>query len=291
MLELMTRLKQKIPWPKKRQGNVTEEIDLRIASPFEAFLHKAANITRIWKTILSNVTGTDVANCLKVCRKLRFAIGQSLDSSSSFKQEMDIAASASAISNGWIKSKTNLRPEKISSQNPSKVIFFDLGRRWQPFDEREKPILIGQQGKMLRIGFPKITNIFVPKAPKYVYAQYQRRLVLLQLENTFTEDIFDEEAERGFEKIPQEPYCIRYRLLAMDEHSEDRVTIMMKLLNSSGAEVKTISLYHLVGNSIMDLSHTASNEEVKIFNLYISYLATSKKGMYFPLCFFPLIIF
>ncbi len=77
----------------------------REQSPFEELLEKAANTPIIWETIMSNVSGADVANCLKVSKGLRHLIKQCMQENSIFCQQMHVAAAASALGKGWIRSK------------------------------------------------------------------------------------------------------------------------------------------------------------------------------------------
>ncbi len=55
------------------------------------------NMTNIWENVLGNLSGADVANCLKACKSLRAAVGQCLASNSRIREEMDVAATVSAI--------------------------------------------------------------------------------------------------------------------------------------------------------------------------------------------------
>ncbi len=71
---------------------VTETMDslrLHEVSPFEQFLLKARNAPDIWENIMSDFSGLDVANCLRVCWNLRLAVKQCLETNSSLGIEMD----------------------------------------------------------------------------------------------------------------------------------------------------------------------------------------------------------
>ncbi len=252
-----------LSWHKKGLGHIT---DIGFESPFEVFVLKATNIPRIWEIIMSYISGTDVANCLKVCKGLRFVIGQCLYFSSRFRQEMDIAATASAISKGWIKSKYKLELSSKLGKNVSKTMTYSIDRRWY-YNGRRKICFKPQLRKVSKpIQLPKVIgpiyNVFPTMDPKYVYVQCSRRLALLELKKSIVKAIFDPEDDIGLEKIPQEPFCIQYRLFAKSEHDGNRVIVIMRLVNSSRYAVKNVTLYHLEGNSNIDLPHVSSNEEV-----------------------------
>ncbi len=64
---------------------------------------------KVWENILSNLSGSEVANCFRVSWDLRAAIGQCLGTKSRFRQRLDIAATRSAIRDSKILSRKLVR--------------------------------------------------------------------------------------------------------------------------------------------------------------------------------------
>ncbi len=71
---------------------------------FEHFSHRSENMFIVWEKIISNLSGADVANCLKVNKRLRIIVGQFLASSSKLHREIDLKATVQSLKKGKFQS-------------------------------------------------------------------------------------------------------------------------------------------------------------------------------------------
>ncbi len=239
----------------------------REQSPFEELLEKAANTPIIWETIMSNISGADVANCLKVCKGLRHLIKQCMNENSRFCQQMHVAAAASALGKGWTRSKITHR---IAFVPPNFLVsVFGLDDAW--YNGTRKVIRkVDPHGKVINATLPEDKEDYIYVFPTMdesrLFMELNERLILLEKDHHQYTLIPDGETAVGQEKRPQGLCCIQYRLFALDGFKENNnVTILMRLLNNNGHKHKDVTLYQLEhrDGSNMYTQHQQSNEEVR----------------------------
>ncbi len=69
-----------------------KKLELNEASSSGSFFERSANMTKVWELITSELSGLDVARCLKVCRGMRLAIAQCLQTNTKLRRKLDAEA-------------------------------------------------------------------------------------------------------------------------------------------------------------------------------------------------------
>ncbi len=94
-------------------------------------MHRTANMPSIWEEIISNLSGEDVAICLRVNRALRSAIGQCLLSSTRLREKTDAKAAACAFEKGILRSRVQVQfRQKYRTGKREEGTFFALDNVW-----------------------------------------------------------------------------------------------------------------------------------------------------------------
>ncbi len=237
----------------------------------------------IWENILSNVSGSDLANCLKVCKALRSMVIQCVESSSRFRHKVNCAATASAIAKGYAQSGPDvffrLMPTAVWSldgvwydrSGRSIIRFCPTGCQMKPFG-----IMCGDSQQFCH---PDESTIHSTTDDyRFVLSCHSQSLLLNICFHSG--DIVDDpeaEEEEEYEIQPwfQEPNCLRYRLFEVEKGTENElndIEIVMGILNSRGEITKKVTLYRFTEEeqlmfprtmyTLLDRRHLSSNEEV-----------------------------
>ncbi len=243
-------------------------------SHFQLFLHKALNMLNIWEMIMSCLSATDVANCLKVNKGMRSAFGQCINLNSRLRQKLDLAATVRAIERRKLKSTAKLQLECIKYRTKGKCVV--------PFDG---VLFYRQDGPLYKDTFecsPKGDIVFYKAFSKTgSYCQSvvfpttnPKRFFISDLDNVDFAEMTLIEIEPGSvrtidtsskyypsaqEGCFENPYCIQYRLFF------NYRKVYMDLLNERAEPERTVLLLDLKhdGNYISGgLSHVACIEEV-----------------------------
>ncbi len=265
---------------------------MKIDSPFEGFTKKAANIPNIWEMIMSNMSATDVARCLKVCHALRYVIAQSLNSNSSLRRKMDIAASVTAIRRCKLQSTTQCQfrhkydaKQKKDLENSYGDIYA-LDQTWyhrcrytgkisiiKRSDEGEVTVPSFRRWRLLddykRRNRHTVSLYPTMHSDKVYIKQVKEEMALFNL----TVSKRDRTAEKfnpkhGIELELSKPACIRYRLFLMkQEQPIIPHPLVMVLAGDNGIPSKCVTLYPfqkkiLDGGFPPNVYHQASQEQV-----------------------------
>ncbi len=242
----------------------------------------------IWENIMLNLPGTDVANCLKVCKGLRSAIRQCLETSSKFKHVMDVAATAAAIGKGRILSSskctfTDGRDYHLlcaldgiwyhRKHNQSSCTRLDSAEL-QPNDSTNNPSVA--KGNIRISSWYSNIVIHPTLDPKMALVQGESCLSSVVGVNTLVLDtqpiklvhddfckwLLPSEHQRvEIGQIGQRPRCIRHRLFLLKNIAGERPNLVMNILN--GTKDNSINDYVVISKPSSDkIMHLSSNEQV-----------------------------
>ncbi len=233
---------------------VTKTMDslrLHEASPFEQFLLKTRNVPDIWKNIMSDFSGLDVANCLRVCWNLRLAVRQCLETNSRLRYEMDLFSTNSAYKKGQIKSRTIVDLNKDITNYPGNIWALDgvwfkrqasIFRVCPNVNKAREFFSLAKDGKL-----SKFFQVYPTGNDERFLLLTSAGLSLIKLGHEHTESLCDPEPTNGDLEIPQmfqgpaRSTYVRYRLFArVDGHSS---SIVMALLDDQGEMTREVVLY------------------------------------------------
>ncbi len=227
----------------------TEEPDSNMEVPFKHFLTNAANMIIVWETIMLNLSGSDIANCLRVCRGLRWAIRQCLETNSRLRLRADQAAMASSLSKGWIQSKATIAFKGLE-EPPGYVSCTLDGNFYNP--NRKTIVKLDSYGKQNNIPLPAgikgVFNVLPTMQEDLVMADLGKgKMALFKILPHEVKEIKYEtcpEYAKDQENMQKEPSCcIKYRLFTSEEDWEDSVIVLMKPFYPSLKSSKVVPLY------------------------------------------------
>ncbi len=260
-------------------------------SAFELFMHRAANMPKIWENIMENVLGVDVACCMKTCKGLRAILAQCLCTSSRFQHDMNLAATASATAKGRLSSKrvllVNRRRKKdltevcaidnvlycrcekdvdnisflrmtneIRSKRHLSFKFHSRRLRWYPTSFIIHPTKDAEQ-------------YFLQRLVDYTDERLHHLKVTANAIAEITPEPLTQESCLKWEYRHSRPRFLRYRLFSFMSPLKDETGIQMRVFvtlgNRNGAFDRSLVLYRLNSNEHhLEVKHMASNEEVYI---------------------------
>ncbi len=240
------------------------------SSTFQDFMERAANIMMIWEIILSNVSGTDVVNCLKVSKGLRFLVKQCILRNSMIRQKVDAAITVSALKKGFILSKFSHRMAFVGSCDAAPA--FCLDGAW--YNSTNKVLRkVGPHGKVIAATLPAVNYDFIRVFPtmdnKEIFVATNQKLTLFNLDSKNKYSIVeDDETIEGEERIPQRLCYIQYRLYICKGSLENEVSIAMQPRNRYSKNPKdgvTLHMLEKKDHSNFTVHHMTSNEEVRTY--------------------------
>ncbi len=266
-----------------------EATHLRDGSPLEDFARRTANMPNVWEVIMSNMSATDVARCLKVCHALRFAIAQCLNSNTSLRRQMDIAASVSAISRSNLQSTTQCQfRHKYNTKQKEDLIesygdIYALDQTWyhqcrytgtisiiRRSNEGTKTVTSFRRRQLhenLRYSRRSSFHVQPTMNPDKVFIKQEGEetaLVDLALEKEESMPVKFDPA-LCWELELSTPACIRYRLV-LDNINQRKAQhpVVMVLAGDDGRLSKRVTLYRYQKNIHFppDVKHQASQEQV-----------------------------
>ncbi len=250
---------------------------MQMEVPFELFLGKAANILTIWETIIINLCVTDIANCLKVCKGLRWAIRQCLLTNSRLKLKLDQETMVSSLKKGWIQSKAMITFEGLT-KDPDFYPTFTIDGT---FVNRSSSTIVKLDSSGMPYNIPGpsgiqgFSQIFPTMEEDLVYAEcgYGELALFKICPHEVKEIKYNIFADYpiGQEIIHEGPCCIRYRLFTSEENRKDCVIILMKPLYPSVTCSKVVPLYKVNKNETYSVFHVSSNEEVSFIKTNFKY--------------------
>ncbi len=275
------------------QERMNKKLKTSHDSSFELFMHRASNMSNIWENIMCHLAGTDVANCLKTCKTLRFAIKQCLETSTKFKHQTDVAATASAIHRRKILSSS----EFDFSDGRKYTILCSLDNIWY-YHRRDQSYIPSLIKLDLPVHTTKARPLSVPNLniritsgdlfdvvihptldPGVVLVQDYNNLTPLKLASHSAElvpDVFYRQwvndgcmalsSRKRLEKRQSttRTRCIEYRLVAEghDEGRQDLTMIFYDVGLNKGVELSKFA------SGRVSIMHLASNEQVPVI-IYI----------------------
>ncbi len=266
------------------RGLKAAELEANAESSFEKFVQRATNIPNIWVKIMTNLKGEDVANCLKVCKGLRFAINECMVSNSKFKNQLDAAATVIALQRGRLLSSSiefnfsdgrdsNLLCALDGTWYHHKHFFHydhlvDYSSSSQTSATKDMSTTVRRNIKIAT----QHSSVVIHSSPDPSVALVQKDQIIqpLKLSSNPAELVerVDPNASPGPPKKKKKvegtniehdtgrSRCILYRILI-----EDKSEVTMNLLSSHATEERSTLLSKNVRGHIM---HASSNEQVKL---------------------------
>ncbi len=103
---------------------------------FELFMQKSANMLHIWENVMLNLSATDVANCLRVCKGLRHVTVQCLASKLNprWRRKIEVEVMARAASRGVTQPMFQVSIERKWRDGKSEFFALDDTWFWMDFD-------------------------------------------------------------------------------------------------------------------------------------------------------------
>ncbi len=235
-------------------------------------------------------SGTDVVNCLRVCKGLRSVIVNSMSSSSAFRRKMDIAATASAV-----HKRAHRETVKVEFDNDIAYYsgFSALDGRWYDLTEGNSSVIKltpgGEMQKVPIVTSRRMCSVYPTLNNETVFVKGSKKsgnLTLLKLgqagAETFRDLLHISSLQEcmPFSVYNTPPPCLTYRLFLKHEPCGSTVSVIMFLLNENGQMRDNVILHQVEIPDGYDsehpdtksiLQHKASNEEVSI-NFHFFYL-------------------
>ncbi len=231
---------------------------------------------------MSNLSASDVAICLKVCKSLRSTIGKCLASKTKLSHQINVAATKCAFA----KEKVHLI-EEIHFENKHEKAprgsFFGIDDAWFYRDVHSQSIEVMTQCRKqidcVRETRPDAdTTVWpIPAFPTQnpqLYFVYSLTSFLMEVGSSSAKiasifksssrpDSGDDKQEMLSENADQsQPFCIRYKIF--QQKKDDNYVLSMSLLGNHGEISKSITIDRSNRSySIRRVYHLASNEEVK----------------------------
>ncbi len=262
----------------------------RTLSPFENFTQKATNMLTIWETIMRNLSGTDVANILKVNKSLRAALAQCFETNTRLRHEMDAAATTCAINrNRWktvVRAKfmdTGLKEGEFIRKmcNIDNLCFYTTIIDYYDNRPEHKSINIlwlnhqTNTANLLQISRPIKARIgqSLSVFPTLHEKRHLVRGSLLEINSSGAKIVSAPPIQQGpretrryvlsVEEMDGRPVCARYKLYeeeVSDGGDDTTSKISMTLLSKDGIPVEDILLH--MSKRYGPIKHSASNEQV-----------------------------
>ncbi len=256
----------------------------KLHSSFESLLERTKNMPELWEILLLNISGSDLANCLRVCKTLRSIVKQCLRTNSKLRHKVDCAATSSAISKGVMSGK----PKIPFSKMPKAVLALDGA--W--FDKGGTTVVrISSYGYLQVFRLPRNDNgqaICKLDEGTLQPTLDNRGDVLLGDSNgvyllrasqitpdspTVTTIQCDIKNSVEFQPWFEEPRCARYRLCQFkDPASPGHGQIVMWILDRNGMidrpvvlynyQMDLVNFFHMFYFLSLNRRHLSSNDEV-----------------------------
>ncbi len=86
----------------KRRNTYSGADEKHHSSPMDVFVERSTNMPIIWEKIVNNLSVNDVANCMKTSKSMRTILQQVLNTNTKLHQNMNHAATVSAIAAGKV---------------------------------------------------------------------------------------------------------------------------------------------------------------------------------------------
>ncbi len=217
---------------------------------------------KIGENVISHLSVKDIANCLKVCKSLRRALGESLKASTKMCLKINAAATVCAIAEGKIASKVKLQFKRVRNfkralwysigwdkfcvmdgawyhrnEETGHVNVLKLGQKHEKIFFKKSLIVIGDGG-----GYNSCLSVLPTPDAKTVIVQRNRtnysnylvrtNSISAKLESSFGEKIIHNNG-KVWEPVHNEmdhmyrPYCARYRLY--QERGKKTLSLFMTL--------------------------------------------------------------
>ncbi len=245
----------------------------------------------IWEAIMRNISGLDVANCMKVSRAMRSVIGQCLDSSCRLRQEMNVAATVSAVKAGKMQStvEVEFKRKKKPYYDYRGQAFYAIDNMWFYSQEDTcdiKVIALGQNNEVVfKKSLRRIRRLLNDSITVYPCRDAKRYFV----NNNGTSDLIKVKSRRAklVSKTDSEVYtdwgclvlengcgyldkgclevpcCVSYKLYqGVNEEADSRGYFMM-LLDPKGIRRDITLLHKRVLDFHSDVCHATSREQVE----------------------------
>ncbi len=231
--------------------------------PINELLHRH-HVPLVWETIMCNLSGEDMANCLRVSKGLRSVILDCMDRNVKFRHQMHAAATCSATK----KSRASRSVSQIQicgsigALRAVDSILLSGGRT---------VLKTNRNGKTLEIPIAKsaegsrpwmLLNVHPTLDKDSMYLEEECGCTLLDLSKsdvkTIPQPVQADRREWNF--FGSEPRCLRYRLFSERKVCGEKQSVIMSLLDNSGKIRSEVLLGTIGGNAT--LRHAASNEEV-----------------------------
>ncbi len=226
--------------------------------------------------IISYLSATEVANCLKVNKGLRSAFGQCINLNSRLRQELNLAATVSALERRKPKSTAQVQLEcKKGRTKGKRVVLFDgvlfYSYRQDRFSYKDT-IECNSKGDIVfykafsKTGAHYQSVVFPTRNPKRFFIKHLDKfglatMTLIEIEPGIVRTIGKYTQRAQVERF-MKPYCVQHRLF-FNYHK-----VYMELLNERAEPERKILLHDFEhdGNNISGrLIHLASMEEVTLF--------------------------
>ncbi len=285
------------------QFGKNEETDTEEDSPLESFVQKSANMPIIWEAVMHNLSETDVARCMKVCRALRSVLRQCLTSNSKMRKELDVAATVRALKVGYVQSTLQVSFELEKTWGPVGPYytnhpnfddsFFVLDNIWFRKEGRTKWIDIfklGPHGEGVYFEEPLKTNSWlhdcnIKVCPTtnakrvFIFQQGMRNLINVESESaaivsTYRWGGFEskwgrlghvEQGETDYETFQvMRPFFANHILCRGRNPENGKRTIFLQLLDSEGEPGTVAKLCELTHDEEKyEYYHATCNEQVR----------------------------
>ncbi len=252
----------------------------------QMFFERTASMPLIWENILSNLSGSDVAHCLRSCKSFRSIIGSWMMFSKKFRNQMDSSAIVSAIEKRKIKYTEEIRLDhKMDDAGLIYLYAIDdllFTRKRNSTDIEIVKSITGHCDGIAKnetLEMEQGDADFFEPGPFAVYpTQDVERFFVrdmwgqckLATKDALTISIFQRRSSprsgelvdvRSQDEVYLKPYCPRYRLFQQENFFCDH-EYSIALLNSMGLVTKIIPMKDPEFKVDWRTRHLASNEQV-----------------------------
>ncbi len=262
---------------------------------FELFMQKSANMLHIWEKVVFNLTATDVARCLRVCKGLRHVTAQCLASKANqrWRKRINFEVMARAASRGETQQVFEVSIERKWRDGQSDIFALDDTWFWMESDNSSHVEVVKVNPTHDRVSFR--TDLPIGEHPNLHFnptLEVDRAVADIDWKYPLVH--IRPRSEVFFQMLPQEigpqsetewmeicneelsegrPTCARYRLYSKEENSEDDYYsyVAITLLNKEGRKERSLLLHKFINLTNDEVVHSASNDEVInyiIINLY-----------------------